>query len=481
MALTPEQALAWVEKLSKELDNRRADIATWNDYFRGNQPLQFASNEWRKHHQDRYRGFADNWCGVVGNAPNERLRVVGFRLDDDGTMSELERQFHDDWLLNDMDAQSSAGFLQSIIAKRSYVLVWGDEDGNPEYTWEHPSEVTVAYDPAHPRKRVAGFKMWDDGDMEYATLYTADELWKYSRKAATSTGLYLPRGAARTLAAGGWMPREVVGESWPLPHDLGRVPIVEFPNRPMLDGDPMSDIDGTMAMQDAINLLWAYLFGAADYASMPARVIMGQAPPKLPILDANGVKIGERDIPAEDLRNGRLLWLTGQNTSIGQWDAAKLDVFTDVIEVAVSHVAAQTRTPAHYLINTGSAANAPAQDSIMAEAGLVKKVEEFQLFSNSPVREVNYLSAKVRNDDRAARLAHRGIVLWKNAEISTHSQLSDSLTKARQMGFPFAWIAEQYGLSQAEVARVMVMRQSESDSGLLATLTDALRVDQPVG
>jgi hypothetical protein len=338
--------------------------------------------------------------------------------------------------------------------------------------------VIVSYDPEHPRKRVAALKMWDGEDgNEYATLYTADELWKYSRKAATTSGLYLPRGASRWSEAGGWMPRDVQGESWPLPHDLGRVPIVEFPNRPMLDGNPMSDIDGAMAMQDAINLLWAYLFGAADYASMPARVIMGQAPPKLPILDDQGNKIGERDIPAEDLRNGRLLWLTGQNASISQWDAAKLDVFTEVIEVAVAHLAAQTRTPAHYLINTGSAANAPAQDSIMAESGMVKKVEEFQLFSNSPIREVHYLGAKVRDDQRAADLALTGIPLWKNAAMNTHSQLSDSLTKARQMGFPFAWIAEQYGLSQPEVARVLAMREAETDAGLTAAIADVFRVD----
>lgn len=481
MALTPEQALAWVERLAEDLQKRRTPIALRNEYFRGEQPLQFASPEWRKHHQDRYRGFADNWCGVVGNAPNERLRTIGFRLDDAGTMTALEQQFHNDWTRNDMDAQSSAGFLQSLIAARSFVLVWGDADGNPEYTWEHPSEVIVAYDPEHPRRRVAALKMWSDDDTDYVTLYTSDELWKYFRKAATSTGLYLSGSAARTLAAGGWAPREVDGEPWPLPHDLGRVPIVEFPNRPMLGGEPMSDVAGTMAMQDAINLLWAYLFGAADYASMPARVIMGQAPPKLPILDENGQKIGEKDIPPDDLRNGRLLWLTGQNTSISQWDAAKLDVFTEIIEVAVAHVAAQTRTPAHYLINTGSAANAPAESFTAAETGLVKKVEEFQLFSNSPIREVHWLGAKVRGDSRAAALADRGVVLWKDAENHSRAQLADALTKLRQIGFPFAWIASQYGLTQPEVAGVLAMRQEESDSGLLATLTDALRVDQPVG
>ena len=32
------------------------------------------------------------------------------------------------------------------------------------------------------------------------------------------------------------------------------------------------------------------------------------------------------------------------------WDAAKLDVFTGVINVAVKHIAAQTKTPIHYIV-----------------------------------------------------------------------------------------------------------------------------------
>lgn len=466
------EALKWVDKLSLELNKRRPNIREANEYYRGTHPLKYASPEWRKHHRDRYSGFSDNWCGVVANAPNERLRAMGIRVGDEA----LERQFADDWLYNDMDAQSSAGFLQSIIAKRSFVLVWADEDGNPEYSWEHPAEAIVAYEPGRRKRRLAGLKLWHDDDMELATLYTPTELWKFQRKTVTPSED--GRQVSMSIEQAGWVPRSGDGEPWPLPNPIGRVPLVEFPNRPMLGGEPLSDVEGTMAMQDAINLLWAYAFAAADFASMPARVIMGQAPPKLPILDENGVKVGEKEIPPEDLKQGRLLWLTGQNTTIGQWDPAKLDAFTDVVEVAISHVAAQTRTPAHYLINTGSSANAPAESFTAAETGLVKKVEETQLFLNSPIREVNSLNALVRGNKAAAELASRGVVLWKDAENHSRAQLADALTKLRQIGFPFEWVAEKYGLDPAEVARVVELQRAETDAGLLATLTDALRVGQ---
>src|SRR5690606_38901627 len=88
--------------------------------------------------------------------------------------------------------------------------------------------------------------------------------------------------AVPTSDRSGWRPREGASPN-PMPNPLGTVPVVEFPNRPMLGAEPLSHIAGTISMQDAINLLWAYLFSAADFASMPARVVMGQEPPKLPI------------------------------------------------------------------------------------------------------------------------------------------------------------------------------------------------------
>ena len=68
------------------------------------------------------------------------------------------------------------------------------------------------------------------------------------------------------------------------------------------------------------------------------------------VLDANGQKIGEQVISADQLKNGRLLWLTGENAKIDSWEPAKLDVFTEVINVAVKHIASQTQTPIHYIM-----------------------------------------------------------------------------------------------------------------------------------
>lgn len=472
MPLTSDQAIDRVDALYSRLAARRPSIEKLNNYFRGDQPLAYASEEWQKFHKGRFGKFSDNWCGVVANSPSERIKVNGFRVGEDvEALSDDERRLMRSWALNEMDAKSSQGFLQSIIAKRSAVLVWGDSNDEPVMTWEHPAQVIVDYDPQSGRRRAA-LKAWIEGDTEHATLYTADEVWKYERptvagtavSGTTTSGLYVPAGS---YGNGGWTPRENTGDDvWPIRNPLGLVPMVEFPNRPMLGGEPLSDIEGTTSMQDAINLLWAYLFGAADYASMPARVIMGQEPPKIPILDDQGQKIGEKPVEIEELKRGRLLWLTGQNTKVDQFEAAKLDVFTGVITQAVRHLAAQTRTPMHYIV--GELTNVNGETLQAAESGLVKKVEEIHLFCGPAVREVNRLQALVMNQPALADACRTGTVQWADAETRTTAQAADAAVKDRQIGFPLLWVAERrYGLSQTELVRLEAMLEAEATDPVL--------------
>lgn len=482
MPMTLQEATAKVAKLYRQLAGRRSSIQELDRYYKGEQPLAYASREWKDFHKGRFGSFSDNWCGVVANSPSERLRVNGFRLgDDNDPISDDERGLVRAWDLNDMDAQSSQGFLQSIIAKRSAVLVWGDDDDQPILTWEHPAQVIVEYDIDNPRRRVAALKSWMDCDDEFATLYTPDEVWKLQRKVtdgavtagSTQSGLIIAGVAGAADDPGGWVEREISGEPNPVPNPLEVVPIIEFPNRPMLGGEPLSDIAGTMSMQNAVNLLWAYLFGAADYASMPARVIMGQEPPKIPVLDDAGQKIGEAPVEPEKLKQGRLLWLTGEKANIGQFEAAKLDVFTDVINVGVKHIAAQTRTPVHYIV--GELQNVNGETLLAGETGLVKKVEEIQLFFGPAVREVYRLIAKVQGRDGLAEKCRTGRVMWANAETRTQAQQADAALKDRQIGFPLAWIAEKrYGLTQVEIAALMDLVDAEATDPSLERAIGAL-------
>src|SRR5699024_2784536 len=148
---------------------------------------------------------------------------------------------------------------------------------------------------------------------EYLTLYAPDALWKWrrvyndgettSKGYRTETGLYVESWSnARETR---WEPYQPDGDDvWPVPNPLGEVPIVEFPNRPRLRRDTGSDIDGNKAMQDAVNMLWAYLFTSGDHASFPARVVLGQESRKMPVLDKDGQYVDEKYVDMQGLSYG---------------------------------------------------------------------------------------------------------------------------------------------------------------------------------
>jgi hypothetical protein len=453
------------ERLYRILDSRRSEIDELEKYAEGEQPLVFASPKWAEFHKGRYAGFSDNWCGVVANAPAERLRLLDFTVPDD---SAAAKSLMEVWKRNDGELQSAQGFHTAIVARRSFVRVWGDP-ATDEATMDflHPSQALVEFDQSRRRRRF-GIEAWVDGELEYAHLYDNEALYKFQRpqghrvtEQRTPAGVIVVESAIRHAGDdGGWLPyQDDADDTWPIPNPMRKVPLVELANRPRLGRSPVSDIAGTKAMQDAINLLWAYLFGAADHASLPARVVTGQDAPKVPILDENGQKVGEREVSIKELEKGRLLWLTGKDAKISQWDAARLDVFTDVIKVAVGHIAAQTRTPAHYLVSTSD--NVPSTGYELAESGLVSKVEQEQLFFGSDLREVFELLALAGDDTALAAAARAGHVDWHDATIRNEAQRADALQKKRTMGYPLRYLLELEGLPKTEIDRVMEMVQQE--------------------
>ncbi len=449
------------DRIYARIANRRPGVEEDEKYYRGDQPLTFATEEWRKANAARYSGFSDNWCGTVVNAEAERINPIGVT----GIARDAAQLLWDALRRNEFESQFSQGVITSLAATRSYVMVWSDSDGEPIVTVEHPSHVDIEYDWENPRLRTAALKTWVDDKSEFATLYTASEVFKWQRKRADVKDASTTQVAqSKTLERSekGWEPRQGDrDDTWPLRNPLGAVPVVELPNRPTLMGDPVSEIRGVKPMQDAINMLWAYLFLAADYASMPARVALGTAPPMIPILDKEGKKIGEKPVEMKDLAEKRLLYFTNPDAKIDSWEAAKLDVFTDTIEIAVGHIAAQTRTPPHYLVANKGLSNLSGDALTAAEIGLVQKSDEFISFTNPSLRELLRLIALVMNQSGLAEQARLATIVWKNREIRSESQMADALVKKRQMGYPLEFLLELDGLDPSTISRVLAMAEQE--------------------
>ena len=458
--MTPDDVLKLTALLSQKIRDRRPDIATAVSYYKGTEGrMRFASDEFRDYFARRFAGFSDNWCMPVAQAPIERAHQRGIRLPGERFADvELSRT----WERNDADRGLSASLLMMTIAKRSFGLVSPSPVG-ARITFEHPDSAAVIVNP-QTRLRRAGFAMWQDDAAEYGSLYLPGSVLSMTRKKVeTSNGdRYVPPDAD------GWTFDTSKG-AVEVRNPLGEVPLVEFRNQDLLDNDPISDIAGVMAMQDSINLVWAYLLNALDYASLPQRIVTGAEVPKEPILDATtGQVVGSRPMELDKLVRERIMFIPGETAKTSEWAAASLEVYSKVIEQAVQHVAAQTRTPGHYLL---SGSNVPATGYELSEAGLVSKASERIGYANPGVRDLYRLSALADGDTAKAKRVAVGKVLWKNPQYRDQAGLMDGLGKLRTVGFPVQWIAEEYGLEPDEVSRVMEMIRTEQQDPYLASLT----------
>lgn len=457
---TYEEALRLVDTLSLELSRRTGKVRKHHDYYRGKHPLAFASDQFKDYFAERYKGFADNWTQVIADAPVERLTVTGIQAAGE---DQADAALWEVWQRNGLDAESQLGFLGAGLGARSYILVWGDPSNpdTPEVTFEDASSAIVLYAPGSRRRRLAALKRWQDGWGEYATLYLPDEVWKFKRplESIILKPTLLAQADEDTRQ---WIPRDVDNEPNPQPNPMGVVPMAELPNKPMLVDPPISDVSGAVSMQHVINLLWAHVMTASDFASLAQRVVLGAELPKIPILDANGQQVGEKPVDLKKFMVDRMLWIEDENAKIANWPPADLTAFTSVMEVAVGHLAAQTRTPQHYLI--GKMANLSGDAMAAAETGCVKKADEKKLWFGAGLRIGGELIALARGETAKAKAIAAGRVLWADSESRNIAQLTDSLLKLRQIGFPFEFLARRFGLTPTEVTELVEMRQRDAET-----------------
>jgi hypothetical protein len=470
-----KEAQALVMELSQQLHYRLGEIQTNQRYYDGQQPLKYATIEYRKHFGKQYAGFKDNWCAPVVDTTAEKLTVAGLRLaaqpdeksDGSGIARTADRDFARTWEANECPAQSSQAFTEACISKRAFALVWGDGDGTgvPDITFETADEAIVGYEPGSRRRRKAGLKQWTDGKNDYATLYLRDAIWKWQR--------LRPEGSLKTytpdeLRKYQWIIRDMPrGQSARIDNPTGVVPLIELANRPRLKSEPLSEVAGAAAMQDAINALWAYLFTAADFAALPQRVVLNAIAPKIPVLDADGKPTGaSKFVPINEFlapaAMARMMAFEGTDAKIAQWDPAKLDAFTNAIEFAVGHLAAQSRTPAHYF--TGKIVNVPEGALIALAQAHISKVRERAVYHSGSIKEIaatSYLMLGGAGAVPKAVAARGGRVMWEDFELKPEGQMADLAIKLKQSGFSFEYIAERFIKDPVELAEEIERHDAE--------------------
>lgn len=439
----------WLERLHKELGRRRPEVERNDGYYEGQHKLAFATDKFREAFGSLFRAFADNWCGIVVDAVEERLNIEGFRFGED---VEGDRDAWAIWQRNGLDAGSQLVHTEALVTACGYVLVQPDEEGEPLITPEAAAQCIVAYEPG-TRRRAAGLKEWWDDwtGFIYATVYLPDGIWKFQTEKALAEAT-VETGEMSSLR---WIPRKDLPEteSRPLTNDLGVVPLVPFENRPRLTRPPQSEIRSVIPIQDAVNKLCADMMVAAEFQAFRQRVLMGVEVPTDP----------ETGQPLEVFKHAtnRLWFIDKPDAKVFEFGTVDLGNFTKAIEMYVSHIASQTRTPPHYFERPGG--QFPSGESIKAaETGLVAKAGRKMRHFEESWEEVIRLAFALKGDPRQNETSAETI--WGDPESRTESEHIDAVVKTGSIGVPEEQLWEDAGYSPQQIERFKRMRAEQAQA-----------------
>jgi hypothetical protein len=428
----------WLELLERRLDERWAsEMSVPDRYFDGDHPLRFATSKFREAFGALLREMADNWCPLIVSSSVERLTVQGFRF---GQEQGADDEAWSIWQANGLDSQSGMAHTEAVKLGEAYWLVAPPARGSdmPIITAEHPSQMIVATAPGNRQVRLAALKRWaDDDGYGYATVYLPTVLHKFRSKEKLRESSRV-QWVRRVDDPGGRNP-------------LGEVPVVPLRNAPAMLGGGRSDLTPAVSIFDAINKLCCDMTVAAEYAAYRQRVMTGVEQPK--------DEVTGKPLPIE-LGVNRLFTVEAPDARVFDLDASDLGNYVGAIEMWVQHLAAQTKTPPHYLL--ASMVNASGDALSVAESGLVSKVRDKMVTFGEAHEEAMRLAFKARGDESKAT-AMDAETLWADPERRSYAQIVDAATKMKQVGLaPDEILWEEIGWSPQKIARAKTMQIADA-------------------
>lgn len=401
--------------LSAQLERENVRYDNVDRYYTGDQPLAFLAPEIEAQVGGRIAPLIINWPEVIVDSVARRLHLEGFRL---GQGGEADDELWRLWTANDMDEEMPLGIVDGLVHGVSFLSVWGnDEDPlTPRIGFESAHQVTVEYEPGGRAVRSA-LKRWTDGDREYATLYLADRVLRYS--AVAGTGL-LPQWQLRPDGV--------------LPNPLGVVPIVPMVNKGRtLNRGGRSELASVAPIADGIVKLASDMMVTAEFYVTPRRYVTGMQPPDDPAQRERYA--AEMRVYWEEARKSKML-VAGDGAAFGQFPEATLDGFVASINLLTAALAAIGGLPPDDLgLNTTNPASAEARRA--AETTLILRANEKQTaFGKAAVRALQ-LAVCARDGIPLRALPQdfkRMQAAWREAATPALAQSMDAATKGLTAG-----------------------------------------------
>ncbi len=418
-----ESLMRWIQQQS---DDRRQDYEVARNYYNGEHDVAL-TDRLKKFLPPRLQ-FRDNFMNVVVDTLAERLKVLGFEIE-----NEVAGEWvWDLWNSNRMDYTQGVIHTETVMLGDSYILCdWDEVRERPRWTHQMAEMIIPHYDEA--RREIDWVsKKW----LQHPNLGDEPE---------TRLNIYFGDRVEKYVARGGvWAKyQDETDESWPVPwldksgQPLG-VPFIHFRNRPMGSDFGQSEILNVIPMQDLLNKTLIDLTMILDTLAFPQRytVNINHGSSRLDIMPGSVAEFHS------EFDGG----------SVGQWNAATVDGPIRSLEALVQHIAGTTRTPQHLFQVVGGAPSGEALKT--AEAGLVQKAKQRMVNFGNAWEDAVVMALKIQaafgqgvgNIDEI-----RPEVTWDDPETRNEQAHIETLKAKVELGIPKHQIWRELGYSQSEI------------------------------
>lgn len=437
---TPDTPDWWLLRLGRKLRKRQGVLDEWWRYYRGRPMLPELPKNAEAAFVDFQRKSRTNFCGLIANASVHRLNALGVTGPDGEPDADAARW----WQANRLDSRQKLVWRVAMAQSVGYMSVGPHptrtEDNtrpSPLITAEHPREAIVEYDPETGEPYVGLKARHDDVDgYGYAWVLFDDTVFPYKTKERCS-GRRLPWGPDS------W---EYIGESDNgEPHDLGRLPLVEFARMPDLGEDPEPEFAGVLDIQDRVNLGVLNRMAASRYSGFRQKYVKGHKFARRTDTNTGLTVVEQPFVPSPSA-----VWVSeGENAQFGQLDATDLSGFLKEHEADVRDMLILSQTPAYYY--AGDLVNISADTIGALDILHVAKMLEHIASFGEQLEAVMQLAAAQAGVPRDYTEAE---VRWANPAHVSLAVKADAATKLKSIGYPLDIIAEQMGETPATVRRI---------------------------
>lgn len=404
---------------------RRAPCVEADSYYDGTVPEVWASALLSRRFGNRTK-YRLNLAAVVVDAVNNRLEIDAIIAAKKGAQDTLNRILEQ----NEMALEANEIHKRALVYGECFVIVWPDEDGEVEISYNAPTNAGIVYSNENQRKKEFAIKMWVTntplGQKETRlNLYFDDRIEKYRADGEVTSG-----------NSHQWSQVETVD------NPFGKIPVFHFrTSRPRGTPEHLR----AYGPQDMINKLVNTHMDTVDYQGAPQRYALTGA-----MDDTEADVFEEENTDRENLdalRNGpgELWYLKGVH-NVGQFQPADHKVFTEPVAVYTRQMASTTDTPMHYFERSASVPSGEALRT--AEAPLIKKVGDRQSSFGSTWRDVYRFGLLIEGVDSDVQ------VKWKPSESMDPLDAWEVATRKKLVGVSPYTIFLEMGYD-SEIARTM--------------------------